>query len=71
MAATEEQVYIGQAVPRREDAARITGQGTYVDNYTAPGLPSSSSRGASSPTRGSRASTSRRPARPPESSRRS
>ena len=38
MAATEEQVYIGQAVPRREDARLITGQGTYVDNYAAPGL---------------------------------
>jgi carbon-monoxide dehydrogenase large subunit len=38
MAATEEQVYIGQAVPRREDARLITGRGTYVDNYAAPGL---------------------------------
>ncbi len=38
MAATEEQAYIGQAVPRREDARLITGQGTYVDNYAAPGL---------------------------------
>ena len=38
MAATEEQAYIGQAVPRREDARLITGRGTYVDNYAAPGL---------------------------------
>jgi carbon-monoxide dehydrogenase large subunit len=38
MAATEEQAYIGQAVLRREDARLVTGLGTYVDNYTAPGL---------------------------------
>ena len=38
MAATEEQAYIGQAVPRREDARLITGRGTYVDNYAASGL---------------------------------
>jgi carbon-monoxide dehydrogenase large subunit len=38
MAVTEEKTYVGQSVPRREDARLVTGQGTYVDNYTAPGL---------------------------------
>ena len=38
MAATETPTYIGAPVPRREDRALLTGQGTYVDNLTLPGM---------------------------------
>jgi carbon-monoxide dehydrogenase large subunit len=38
MAATEQETFVGRAIPRREDARLLTGRGTYVDNYTAPGL---------------------------------
>jgi carbon-monoxide dehydrogenase large subunit len=38
MATLETQTYVGQAVRRREDANLVTGHGTYVDNYQAPGL---------------------------------
>ena len=36
MAVTER--YIGRAVPRKEDPELITGQASYVDNLTAPGM---------------------------------
>jgi carbon-monoxide dehydrogenase large subunit len=39
MAATEEATtYVGSPVLRKEDRRLITGHGTYVDNYQAPGL---------------------------------
>ncbi len=38
MATTEQETFVGRAIPRREDARLLTGRGTYVDNYTAPGL---------------------------------
>ena len=38
MSATEERTeYIGAPVKRREDAALLTGRGTYVDNMTPAG----------------------------------
>jgi aerobic carbon-monoxide dehydrogenase large subunit len=37
MSATEESTYIGSPVKRREDAALLTGRGTYVDNMTPAG----------------------------------
>ncbi len=38
MAATETPTYIGSPVPRREDKKLLTGQGSYVDNLTLPGM---------------------------------
>jgi aerobic carbon-monoxide dehydrogenase large subunit len=39
MAVREERTaYIGTSVPRREDAALVTGRGTYVDSMTLPGM---------------------------------
>ncbi len=38
MAATETPTYIGAPVPRREDKKLLTGQGSYVDNLTLPGM---------------------------------
>ena len=38
MAATETATYIGAPVPRREDRKLLTGQGSYVDNLTLPGM---------------------------------
>jgi len=38
MAATQEQTYVGQAVPRKEDARLLTGRGRYVDNLSATGM---------------------------------
>jgi carbon-monoxide dehydrogenase large subunit len=37
MSATEETTYIGSPIKRREDAALLTGRGTYVDNMTPAG----------------------------------
>ena len=38
MAATEQATYIGAAVPRKEDRKLLTGQGSFVDNLTLPGM---------------------------------
>ena len=38
MAATETPTYIGASVPRREDKKLLTGQGSFVDNLTLPGM---------------------------------
>ena len=38
MAATETTQYIGAPVPRREDRKLLTGQGSFVDNMTLPGM---------------------------------
>ena len=38
MAATETPTYIGASVPRREDRKLLTGQGSFVDNLTLPGM---------------------------------
>jgi len=38
MAATEHATYIGAAVPRKEDRKLLTGQGSFVDNLTLPGM---------------------------------
>jgi aerobic carbon-monoxide dehydrogenase large subunit len=38
MAATEQATYIGAPVPRREDRKLLTGQGSYIDNLTLPGM---------------------------------
>ncbi|MGZ4396111.1 MAG: xanthine dehydrogenase family protein molybdopterin-binding subunit, partial [Gaiellaceae bacterium] len=38
MAATETPTYIGAPVPRREDKKLLTGQGSFVDNLTLPGM---------------------------------
>jgi carbon-monoxide dehydrogenase large subunit len=35
---TETRGYVGQAVPRKEDAKLITGQARYVDDFTLPGM---------------------------------
>ena len=36
--ATEPPPYIGARVKRKEDAALLTGRGTYVDNMSLPGM---------------------------------
>jgi carbon-monoxide dehydrogenase large subunit len=36
--ATEAEQYVGTRVKRKEDAALLTGRGTYVDNITLPGM---------------------------------
>ena len=38
MAATETTQYIGAPVPRREDRKLLTGQGSFLDNMTLPGM---------------------------------
>ncbi len=38
MAATETPTYIGASLPRREDRKLLTGQGSFVDNLTLPGM---------------------------------
>ena len=38
MAATEQRSYVGAPVPRKEDARLLTGQGTFVDNLSRPGM---------------------------------
>ena len=38
MAATETQTWIGTSVPRKEDRKLLTGQGSFVDNMTLPGM---------------------------------
>jgi carbon-monoxide dehydrogenase large subunit len=37
MAATREQTYVGQPVPRKEDARLLTGKGRYTENLSVPG----------------------------------
>ena len=38
MATTEMPGFVGQPVPRKEDAKLLQGQGRYVDNLTVPGM---------------------------------
>ena len=38
MSALKGQTYVGSPVPRKEDAKFLTGQGSYVENLSAPGM---------------------------------
>ncbi len=38
MSAVEERTYVGAAIPRKEDAKFLTGQGRYTENLTAAGM---------------------------------
>jgi carbon-monoxide dehydrogenase large subunit len=38
MAVTEEVTYVGQSVPRKEDARLLTGKGRYTDNFVVAGM---------------------------------